>query len=241
MPAASIQSHLRQLVPAISVGVLTADMMSLGSELRLLEQSGVKLLHFDVMDGCFCPMLTFGPPFIKGIRTSLLKDVHLMIESPLEKLEAFAAAGADMITVHLEACRHPLRVMQVLGQMTNVNEPGRGILRGLALNPATPVESVEPLLQDLDMVTLLAVNPGWGGQKFAATTPARMEKLLALIRASGRDILVGLDGGITRNNAGNAARMGADIIVAGSAVFDGGNAAGNIREMQALIAAAHKV
>ncbi len=241
MTASSIQRRLRQIVPTISVGVLTADMMSLGSELRLLEEAGVKLLHFDVMDGCFCPMLTFGPPLIKGIRTSLLKDVHLMIENPLEKLEAFAAAGADMITVHLEACRHPLRVMQVLGQMTNVNDAGRGILRGLALNPGTPVESVEPLLQDLDMVTLLTVNPGWGGQKFAATTPARMEKLLALIRASGRDILVGLDGGITQNNVGNAARMGADIVVTGSAVFDGRDAAGNAREMRASIAAAHKV
>lgn len=164
-----------------------------------------------------------------------------MIESPLEKMEAFVAAGADLITVHLEACRHPHRVMQVLGQMTNVNEPGRGILRGLALNPGTPVESVEPLLQDVDMVTLLAVNPGWGGQKFIGTTPARVERLLNLIRASGRDILVGLDGGITQNNVGNAARMGADIIVTGSAVFDGRNAAGNARDMQTLIAAAHKV
>ena len=241
MPGPSIQNQLRQIVPAISVGVLTADMMSLGSEVRVLEQAGVKLLHFDVMDGCFCPLLTFGPPIIKGVKTGLLKDVHLMIESPLEKMEAFAAAGADMITVHLEACRHPHRVMQVLGQMTNVNEPGRGILRGMALNPGTPVESVEPLLQDVDMVTLLAVNPGWGGQKFIGTTPARVEKLLKLIRESGRDILVGLDGGITQNNVGDAARMGADIIVTGSAVFDGKNAAGNARDMQALIAAAHKV
>lgn len=229
------------MVPAISVGVLTADMMSLGTEIRILEQAGVKLLHFDVMDGCFCPMLTFGPPFIRGVKTSLLKDVHLMVENPLDKIEAFVAAGADMITVHVEACRHPHRVMQALGQMANVNDPGRGILRGIALNPGTPIESVEPLLQEADLVTLLAVNPGWGGQKFIGTTPARVKKLLNLVRESGRDVLVGLDGGITQNNVGDAVRMGADIIVTGSAVFDGKNAAGNVRDMQASVAAAHKV
>jgi ribulose-phosphate 3-epimerase len=228
------------MVPAISVGVLTADMMSMGTEIRILEQADVKLLHFDVMDGCFCPMMTFGPPFIKGVKTSLLKDVHLMVENPTDKIDAFVAAGADMITVHLEACRHPHRVMQVLGQMANVNEPGRGVLRGIALNPGTPVEFVEPLLQEVDMVTLLAVNPGWGGQKFIGTTPARMARLLKLIRESKRDILAGLDGGITRNNAADAVRMGADIIVTGSAVFDGKDAATNARGMQEIVAAAYK-
>lgn len=227
MPASPIVEQMRGLSPTISVGMLTADAMSLGSEMRLLEKAGVKLLHFDVMDGCFCPMLTFGPPLIKGLKTSLLKDVHLLIQDPLEKMEAYVAAGADMITVHIEACRHPHRVLQAMKQMTNANEAGRGILRGMALNPGTPVEMVEPLLQDVDMVTLLAVNPGWGGQKFIGTTSARIGKLLGLIRASKRDILVGLDGGITRDNIYEAVRMGADVVVTGSAVFDGKDAAGN--------------
>ena len=240
MPASPLIEQVRGLSPTISVGILTADMMSLGSEVRLREQAGVKLLHFDVMDGEFCPMMTFGPPFIKGIRTSLIKDVHLMIRDPLEKLEAFSAAGADMITAHLEGCMHPHRLLQALGQMTHANEPGRGILRGIAVNPGTPVEAVEPLLGELDMVTLLAVNPGWGGQKFIKTTPARMEKLLGLIRGSKRDILMGVDGGITRDNIDEAVRMGADIIVTGSAVFDGKDAAGNARRMLANVAAAHR-
>jgi ribulose-phosphate 3-epimerase len=240
MAATSIQNDVRQACPAISVGILTADMMALGSEVRLLEQAGVKLLHFDVMDGCFCPMLTAGPPFIKGIRTALLKDVHLMIEDPLSKLESFAAAGADIITVHLEATRHPHRVLQAMGQLTNANDPLRGILHGLALNPGTPVAAVEPLLQEVDMVTLLAVNPGWSGQKFIGTTPARMAALLSLIRGSGRDILAAVDGGITRDNIGAAVRMGADVIVTGSAVFDGKAAAGNVRQLLADVAAAHR-
>ena len=231
MSANPLIEQVREFSPTISVGILTADAMSLGSEVRLLEQAGVKMLHFDVMDGCFCPMLTFGPPLIKGIKTSLLKDVHLVIQDPLEKLEAYVAAGADIITVHVEACRHPHRVLQVLKQMTNANEPGRGIVRGIALNPGTPLEAVEPLLQDVDMVMLLAVNPGWGGQKFIGTTSARMKKLLDLIRASKRDILIGVDGGVTRDNMDEVARMGADIIVTGSAVFDGKDAAGNARAM----------
>lgn len=227
----SALDRVKTLAPALSVGVLTADLLRLGDEIRLLEAAGVAVVHFDVMDGCFCPALTLGPPLIKAVRTHMLKDVHLMIEDPLPKLDAYVAAGADMITVHLEACRHPHRVLQALKQASNANEPGRGVLRGMALNPGTPVEAVEPLLQELDMVTLLAVNPGWGGQKFTGTTPSRMEKLLSLIRASKRDILTGLDGGITRDNVAEAARMGADIIVTGSAVFDGKDAAGNVRHM----------
>jgi ribulose-phosphate 3-epimerase len=241
MPATSIQNDVRPACPAISVGLLTADMMMLGSEARLLEKAGVRLLHFDVMDGVFCPMMTVGPLFIKGIKTSLLKDVHLMIEDPLGKLESFAAAGADILTVHVEATRHPHRALQAIGQLTNANDPQRGILRGIALNPGTPVEAVKPLLQEADMITLLAVNPGWGGQKFIGTTPARMAQLLDLIRGSGRDILAGVDGGITLDNVGAAVRMGADVIVTGSAVFNGKDAEANARSMLDAVTRARKV
>jgi ribulose-phosphate 3-epimerase len=236
----SIRERLRQIAPAISVGMLTADTMALGGEIGILERAGVKILHFDVMDGCFCPMLTFGAPVVKGLKTSLFKDVHLMVQDPLEKLDPFIAAGADMITVHIEACRHPHRVLQVLRQATNANDPARGILRGIALNPGTQVEAAQPLLDEVDMVTLLAVNPGWGGQKFIPATRARMAALLDLVRASGRDVLVCVDGGVTRDNVDEIARMGADVIVTGSAVFDGKDVAANARGMLANVAAAHK-
>ena len=226
--------------PTIIAGVLTANVLSLGRELETIEKAGIKILHFDVMDGCFCPMLTFGPPFIKGCKTAMLKDVHLVVRDPLEKLEQYAAAGADMITVHIEACLHPYRAMQVIRQLKNVNEEGRGLLAGIALNPGTPVEAVQPLLAEADMVTLLAVNPGYSGQKFIGTTGDRMATLLEMIRASRRDILVGLDGGITKDNIDRVVRMGADIITAGSAIFDGKDAEGNARLFLDAVAAARK-
>jgi len=225
----SVLERLKAMVPAVSVGVMAADMMNLGSEVALLEKAGVRILHFDVMDGCFCPMLTAGPQLIKAVKTSMLKDVHLMINDPLPKIESYVAAGADMVTVHVEACRHPHRVLQALGQLACPS--GQRPLRGIALNPGTPLCAVEPLLGELDMVFLLAVNPGWGGQKFISSAAQRVEKLIEIIHKSGKDVLVGLDGGITKENIADVARMGADIVVTGSAVFEGRKVEENARYM----------
>jgi ribulose-phosphate 3-epimerase len=241
MPDKSLLEQIREAAPLISVGILTADLMSLGSELKLMETAGVKLLHFDVMDGCFCPMMTVGPGFIKAVKTPLLKDVHLMIEDPLNKLESYVAAGADMITVHVESCRHIHRVLQKLGEMTNANDSNKGILRGIALNPGTPLETITPLIDELEMVFLLAVNPGWSGQKFIPSTQRRVARLKQMIRDAKKDILVGVDGGITRENIADVARMEADIIVTGSAVFDGKTPLENAKFMiSAVIDAAGK-
>ncbi len=221
MQSKSLLGQIREASPLISVGILTADLMSLGSELKLMDSAGVKLLHVDVMDGCFCPMMTVGPGFIKAVKTPLLKDVHLLIENPLNKLKSYVAAGADMITVHVESCRHIHRVLQKLGEMTNVNDSNRGILRGIALNPSTPLEVITPLIDELEMVFLLAVNPGWRGQKFISSTQDRLSRLRKMIGDAKKDVLVGVDGGVTRNNIADVARMDVDIIVTGSAVFDG--------------------
>ena len=231
MPDKPLLEQIRKAAPLISVGILTADLMSLGSELKLMDTAGVKLLHVDVMDGCFCPMMTVGPGFIKAVKTPLLKDVHLMIEDPLDKLESYVAAGADMITVHVESCRHIHRVLQKLGKMTNTNDPDRGILRGVALNPGTPLEVITPLIDELEMVFLLAVNPGWSGQKFITSTQERLRLIITMLSNAKKDILVGVDGGITRDNIADVARMGADIIVTGSAVFDGKTPLKNARFM----------
>jgi len=233
--------ELHAMSPLLSVGVLTADLMSLGSELKLIENTGVKLLHVDVMDGCFCPMMTVGPVFIKAIKTPLFKDIHLMIDEPLNKLESYVAAGADMLTVHVESSRHIHRVLQALGKMTNANEPARGILRGIALNPGTPLEVITPLMDEFEMVFLLAVNPGWSGQKFIPSTRSRLGRLKQMVRDAKKNILVGVDGGITRNNIVDVAQMEADIIVAGSAVFDGKAPAENAKFMLENIAKAVKV
>lgn len=240
MQSKPLLHELRRACPLVSVGILTADLMSLGSELKLMEKAGVKLLHVDVMDGCFCPMMTVGPPFIKALRTPLLKDVHLLIDEPLNKLESYVAAGADMITVQVESCRHIHRVLQSLGKMTNANDPDRGILRGLALNPGTPLEVISPLMDELEMVFLLAVNPGWSGQKLIPSTATRLERLKQMIRDAKKDILIGVDGGVTRDNIADVAQMLADIIVTGSAVFDGKAPLENARFMARTISNANK-
>jgi len=217
----------RESCPTLSVGILTADLLSLGAELALLERVGVKLAHIDVMDGCFCPMMTVGPPFIKALKTPLLKDVHLMIADPLEKIADYVA----IITFHPEACVHPHRVLQQMRNLTNANDPARGLVRGVSLNPGTPLQVLEPLLGELELILLLAVNPGWGGQKFIPSTFARIARAKQIIAASGREILLAVDGGITRANVAEVARSGADIIVTGSAVFDGKAAEENARSM----------
>ena len=217
--------------PVVSVGILTADFLSLGSELALLERSGVQVAHVDVMDGCFCPMMTVGPPLIKALKTPLLKDVHLMIGEPLNKVADYVAAGADIVTIHPEACSHVHRVLQQMRMMKNANNPERGLVRGVGLNPGTPLELLEPLLDELELILLLAVNPGWGGQKFIASTQGRVEKAKRMIANSGRKILLGVDGGITRDNIADVAALGVDLIVTGSAVFDGKAAEANAKFM----------
>ena len=231
MPSTVILDQLRKSSPLITAGILTADMMNLGAEVQLMEEAGLQMLHFDVMDGKFCPPLTFGPAFIKGIKTKLLKDVHLMIDEPLDTLASFVSAGADMIAVNIESTRHIHRVLQVLGQMGNANNPERGILRGVVLNPGTELETVRDLLDDLEVVFLLAVNPGWGGQAFIPATKEKLLRLKQMISDAKKDILVGIDGGIKKDNIAEVAALGTDIIVAGSAIFDGKNPLANAKYM----------
>ena len=230
-PPASTLERLASLAPTISVGILTADLMALGADLARLDGTGVPLLHVDVMDGCFTPMMTVGPPLVKALRTPLLKDVHLMIVEPLEKLADYVSAGADVVTVHVESCTHVHRVLQQLGTMKNATDVARGIVRGIALNPGTPLEAIEPLLDDVDLVLLLAVNPGWGGQRFIPATIGRIARARRLLEAAGRRILLGVDGAITKDNIRSVAGTGVDLVVTGSAVFDGKTPTENARHM----------
>ncbi len=231
MASNKVLASLKQWSPTLSVGTLTANQMALGQEIALLEGTGAKLVHLDVMDGCFCPMMTFGPQLIQAIKTPLLKDVHLMIDDPLEKVADYVAAGADLVTVHVESSRHIHRVLQSLGAMTNANDPKRGIARGVALNPGTPLEVLDPLWDELELVLLLAINPGWKGQAFNPATLDRLPKVKKMVSEAGREVIVAVDGGVTRKNVAEVARAGADLIVTGSAVFDDKAAEENAKSM----------
>jgi len=155
-----------------------------------------------------------------------------MVEEPLSKVEAFVAAGADIVTVHAESTRHVHQVLRVLGTMTNANDPTRGIVRGVALNPGTPLEVLDPLADELDLVLVLAVNPGFSGQKFIASTGERVKRLR---QRFGTDVLICVDGGVTRENVASVAQMGADLIVTGSAVFDGKAPRENLERMKGAL------
>jgi len=230
--------YLRQGGPRLTVGMITADLLHLGDEMTVLERAGVELVHIDVMDGVFCPMTTVGPPIVAALRGPILKDVHLMIDDPLPKLDAYVAAGVDLLTFQIEGAPQPHRVLQVLAGAVNRNDPDRGIVRGIAIAPSTPVGAIEPLLDEADYVLVLAVNPGWGGQTFIPATEARLAAARRLIEASGRPILLGVDGGVTRANIARVAGLGADVIVSGSAIFDGTAPAENAAFMVEQVAAA---
>jgi ribulose-phosphate 3-epimerase len=213
--------RLLDTAPGLSVGMLTANLLQLGEELKQMDLAGIELIHVDVMDGEFCPMMTVGPPIVKAIPDTFCKDVHLMISEPQEKVRVYVDAGADILTFHLESTRHPHRVLQAL--------EGTGVVRGVALNPGTPVVEVEPLLDDVELLLVLAVNPGWGGQAFIPATERKIAAARQLVE--GRDIVLAVDGGITKSNVGHVTSLGADLIVTGSAVFDGINPASNARTM----------
>jgi ribulose-phosphate 3-epimerase len=211
--------------PGLSVGILTADLLRLGEELEALDAAGVELVHVDVMDGVFCPQTTFGPPIVKALPDRFVKDVHLMIDEPLDKVGAYVDAGAGIVTFHVESTIHPHRVLQSLTDS--------GVVRGVALNPGTPVTAVEPLLDDLELVLVLAVNPGWGGQSFISATDRRIADVRALVK--GRQIVVAVDGGITKANVEHVAALGVDLIVTGSAVYDRKAPDDNARAMLAAV------
>ncbi len=217
-----------QQATRIAPSILSADFARLGEEIEAITAAGADLIHIDVMDGHFVPNITIGPTVIKALRphTALPFDVHLMIAPVDLYVDEFAAAGADIITVHPEAGPHLHRTLQLIKSL--------GKKAGVALNPATPIEMVEPVLGDVDLVLVMSVNPGFGGQEFIPSQLAKLRALRQRIDAMGRAVALAVDGGINADTARAAVEAGADVLVAGTASFAGGAAAyaGNISRLR---------
>lgn len=199
--------------PIIAPSMLSADFSRLGEAVEMVDRSLARWVHLDVMDGHFVPNLTFGPPVIKAIRhyTNKVFDVHLMISDPDRYLEAFQEAGADYLSVHYETCTHLQRTLVRIRQL--------GMKAGLALNPHTPVSVVREIATEIDLLLIMSVNPGFGGQKFIPRTYARIGEAVRLLDETNAGFLIEVDGGVSLENAPSLVRAGVDVLVAGSTVF----------------------
>lgn len=212
----------------IAPSILAADFANLAQETNMLNESAAAWIHIDVMDGVFVPNISFGFPVLEAVRkhTTKFLDCHLMIEKPERYIAQFAASGANMITVHAEACPHLHRTIQQI--------KSEGCMAGVAINPGTPVSVLEDVIGDLDLALIMSVNPGFGGQKFISNAIQKTAKLKALIDSTGKDIYLEIDGGVNQVNAGALHHAGANVLVAGSFVFASADPKATIQELVSL-------
>ena len=212
--------------PLIAPSILSADFARLADAVNQVEAAGADWIHVDVMDGHFVPNLTVGPPMVEALRkvTSLPLDVHLMMTNPDDFIQEFAEAGADFLTVHVEACPHLHRTLQSIKE--------HNVKAGVTLNPATSVNTLEEAVKDADLILVMSVSPGFGGQKFIDTSLEKIVRIRQLIHQTKSRALIEVDGGVNLKNAGSIVKAGADVLVAGSAIFHSENVADTIQRMR---------
>ena len=215
-------------MPIIAPSLLSANFNNLQADCNMLNESKADWFHLDVMDGRFVPNISFGPMIIEFIRKTTTKvcDVHLMIEEPEKLTEQFKNAGADILSVHIEACKHPHRNIQQIKSL--------GMKAGVAINPHTPVESLQDILADIDLVCMMSVNPGYGGQKFIPHTYEKIKTLRRMINERGLNVHIEIDGGVTLENAPAILAAGADVLVAGNTVFKSADPKATIAKLKSL-------
>lgn len=220
--------------PVIAPSILAADFSKLGAEIAECTNEGIRWIHCDIMDGHFVPNISYGPGVVSTVREiapDSFLDVHLMIENPDNFIEEFADAGADLISVHYETCPHLHRTLQ------NIRD--NGCMTGIVINPATSEELLNPVLAEVDLVLVMSVNPGFGGQTFIESSYRKIERLFHLREENGYSYLIEVDGGVSSKNCRELTRKGTDVLVAGSSVFKGGSIPEQIRKLREAAKAGH--